>query len=169
MEQFKIKRLTIYAALLLSTLLIACNNPEQQKIPPLAKGSKAYFDLLASGDKTKINNVFFMPLHQKDIKHLVTHFNQAHEALKSGDLRIDMKAFHQQGRWGLITLNKTSKLGKKLHDSLWFFYYKKKWRVISPEIYYTKEVRAMMNLYPEFEELKKWLPTTKRTHSVVGS
>ena len=146
--------------LLLSALLIACNKPEEQNIPPLAKESKAYFDLVATGDKGKISEVFFMPLHQKDIKHLISHFKQTHEALKSGDLRLDVKAIHQQGRWGLITLNKTATLRKNQSESLWFFYYKNRWRVISPEIYHTKVVRAMMNLYPEHEQLKQWL--TKR-------
>jgi len=143
--------------IVLSVLLIACNKPENKNIPPLTEGSKAYFDLLKSDDKKKVSDVFFMPLHQKDIKHLVTHFNQNRDKLKSGAMKLEIKDLHQKGRWGLITLNKKTEQ-KEEPESLWFFYYQHKWRVISPEIYHTKELRAMMNLYPEHEMLKKWLP-----------
>jgi len=157
-KKFNPNFLLNYSALiLLSTAIIACNKPENQNIPSLADGSKAYFDLLESGDKKKLSDVFFMPLHQKDIKHLIMRFNQNHDNLISGVLKLDIEASHQKGRWGIITLNKTMEQQEAL-ESLWFFYYQQKWRVISPEIYHTKELHAMMNLYPEHEELKKWLP-----------
>lgn len=149
---------------LLNTLLIGCDKPLEDHIPSLEKESKAYLDVLETGDKAKISDVFFMPLREKDISRLVKTFEEEHKAVKSGDLNVSIAATHQQGRWGIVTLNKTSKSGSKAqHENVWFFYYQRKWRVISPEIYHTKEVRAMMNLYPEYEVLKKWLPNAKDT------
>ncbi len=156
-KQFNLKGRLVYSVLvILSMILIACDKTEEKYIPPLSEGSKAYFDVLKSGDKKDMSSVFFMPLHPKDIKHLITRFNRNHNKFVSGKLKLNIKNFHQKGRWGLITLNKTTEQ-KEEPGTLWFFYYQNKWRYISPEIYSTKELRAMMNLYPEYEELKKWI------------
>lgn len=167
MTRFKVVPLNKYwiallVAGLLSTLLVACDRPIEHDIPQLEKESKAYLELLETGDKTRISDVFFMPLRKKDISHLIKTFEKECKAVQSGDLKVSITATHQQGRWGIVTLNKISKISsKEQHEHLWFFYYKQKWRVISPEIYHTKEVRAMMNLYPEYEVLKRWLRNTK--------
>ncbi len=169
MTRFKVVPLNKYwIALLLtgllSTLLVACDKPKKYDIPQLEKESKAYLNLLETGDKTKISDIFFMPLRKLDISHLVKTFEEERKAIQSGDLKVSITATHQQGRWGIVTLNKISKLSsKEQYEHLWFFYYKQKWRVISPEIYHTKEVRAMMNLYPEYEVLKRWLPNAKES------
>ena len=159
MSFFKIRRLqTLGLLLLVSILMYGCNQSTEKNIPPLTDQGETYLNFLTSGDKESISDIFFMPLHEKDIKHLITTFNQEHKALVANNLSLTMKMAHQRGRWGLLIVNKAYPHGKAQLEAIWFFYYRKKWRVISPEIYRTKEVRAMMNVYPEYAELKKWLP-----------
>ena len=146
--------------LLLVALLIACDKVEEQGVPSLIEESKAYLDILKSGDKAKISDVFFMPLYQKDTMRLVKSFNKKHDKLVTGKLKLNIEAVHQQGRWGLVIFSTNEDINGT-QAPLWFFYYKRHWRVISPEIYHTKEVRAMINLYPEYKVLTKWLPERK--------
>lgn len=70
-------------------------------------------------------------------------------------LSIRSIAVKQKGRWAL-SIMEHHQSGETLINQLWLFYYDGRWQVISPVIFKTGPVRAMMDLYREQNDLRLW-------------
>ncbi|MDX2507478.1 MAG: hypothetical protein QNL62_23805 [Gammaproteobacteria bacterium] len=109
--------------------------------------------------------LYFMPLHWRHKEKIFKHFKQEHELVKQRKLRLKFIQVKQQGRWALSvlesTLINTKGTPQVQNNPLWFFYYDDRWQVISPVIFKTGPVRAMMDLYREQHELRAWYEQSK--------
>ncbi len=142
--------------LVLFTLLVlcACSKPEI-KIPDVKRTLNNYHLLLSSGNLKQFEAHYFIPLHWRNKEKLYKHFEQLHHLYSSGQLTIQIKKHRQSGRWAVVVLE-TRLRGKSAVEPLWLFFYDGHWQVIDRVIFHTSTVRAMMNTYPQQENLRQW-------------
>jgi hypothetical protein len=121
---------------------------------------------------------YFMPLRPKKIDAIKQELKALRERISKQQHFPQLAALRHDGRWAVAVLafeSETSQdQGQPLVAELsagktgqvnalpqampvWFFYYKGRWRVVAPPLYGSKEVRALMNLYPQNQALNRWL------------
>ena len=160
-----------YYFLMLSVLIISmnlssCSQPEVT--PPSVEPTLAkYLTVLQTGDLKALDQLYFMPLHWRHQQKIYKHFKQQHALVKQKKRGFKMLSFKQKGRWALFAIE-NNQSEKREVKRLWFFYYDDRWQVVSPVIFKTGPVRAMMNLYREQNDLHAWYatkyePTRKQT------
>ena len=148
------KRYLLLMALTGLITLSACGQPEV--IPPSVEPVLSnYLNVLHSGNLKQAERLYFMPLHWRSKEKIFKLFKKEHELIKQNKLSIRFISVKQNGRWALSMLEH-SQAGETLINQLWFFYYDGRWQVISPVIFKTGPVRAMMDLYREHNELRLW-------------
>ncbi len=134
--------------------LVSCGKPEVNP-PTVEPVLSNYFKILQNGDYKQAERVYFMPLHWRQKEKIFKYFNQEHELIKQKALSLKVISVKQKGRWALAVMER-SQSGETLINQLWFFYYDGRWQVISPVIFKTGPVRAMMDLYREQNVLWLW-------------
>ena len=102
-----------------------------------------------------MEQTYFMPLHWRHKEKMIKHFQQEHELIKQNKLTLRSLSVKQKGRWALSVIESNQE-GETLINQLWFFYYDGRWQVVSPVIFKTGPVRAMMDLYREQNDLRLW-------------
>ena len=155
--------------------LSACQAPSVQP-PPVNNAVQTYLHWLQQPPTTadalserQLANYFFLPLRPKTLQALKDELRQTRQRLRQTGQQPRVLATRQDGRWAVAVLswqppvdaNKKLLRSKKKSvpnkTGLWLFYYRDGWRVIAPPLYGSKEVRSLMNLYPQHQALNRWL------------
>lgn len=102
-----------------------------------------------------MEQTYFMPLHWRHKEKMIKHFQHEHELIKQNKLTLRSLSVKQKGRWALSVIESNQE-GETQINQLWFFYYDSRWQVVSPVIFKTGPVRAMMDLYREQNDLRLW-------------
>ncbi len=165
------------ALLVVLCLLSACQAPSVQP-PPVNHAVQAYLHWLQQTPTTadadalserQLANYYFLPLRPKTLQALKDELHQTRQRLRQTGLQPRVLATRQDGRWAVAVLgwqlpvDANKKLPRSEKNSLpnktglWLFYYRDGWRVIAPPLYGSKEVRSLMNLYPQHQALNRWL------------
>ncbi len=153
--------------LILIGLLSGCSKPEVH--PTDANPTvQQFFSDLKSGHETHLKTEIFEPLSWRRSAKLITQFRETHQAIAQGTLKLTPLKIKQKGRWAIAAV----KAEKWIKDEqgqekwtteiqpYWFFYYDGRWQYISPILAGTREVKAMMDLYREQDELRRWFMKT---------
>ena len=150
------KNIILFYSLLiiLSVTLSSCSQPEVSP-PSVEPLLVTYINILHKGDLKEAKNFYFMPLHWRHQQKMYKHFKQQHKLLLEKKLSLKFISVKQKGRWAVATLE-SNEAGVKNIKPVWFFYYDKRWQVISPVIFKTAPVRSMIDLYREQKELSIW-------------
>ena len=143
-----------YLLLLASICLSACSQP-QITPPSIEPVLKNYLSVLRSGEIEQMEQTYFMPLHWRHKEKMVKKFQHEHELIKLNKLTLRSLSVKQKGRWALSVIERNQEGETRIHQ-LWFFYYDGRWQVVSPVIFKTGPVRAMMDLYREQNDLRLW-------------
>jgi len=175
------RRITPFLFLL---LLAACQQPSGD-FPPAETDAREYIDWLnrpyslekipgnphpAGVSRADLNRYFFLPLRPGTLRALQEGVQRTRQQLREDKRPVRLQSLRQKGRWAVAILDfaPQASLPKGIRDKegadrqqvLWLFFYKNRWRVIAPPLYKSKEVLSMMNLYPEHQELNRWLLRT---------
>lgn len=149
-----------YAFIFLVSFNLASCNQADTTPPTVDKVLVDYIDVLKTGDLKRVERTYFMPLHWRQKEKIFKEFNRTSELVKQGKLTLKFIDVKQKGRWALSILEETvvnnNKENTAHNAQVWFFYYDGRWQVVSPYIFKTAPVRAMMDLYREQNELRLW-------------
>ena len=151
----------------LSITLASCSQPEVSP-PSVEPILKAYIDILHKGNLEEAKNFYFIPLHWRHQQKIYKHFSQQNKLLTEKKLSLKPLTLKQKGRWAVAAMENNEE-GVKTVKPLWFFYYDKRWQVVSPIIFKTGLVRSMIDLHREQKELRTWYyqnyPSSKKAQT----
>ena len=141
----------------------ACGRPEvtPPSVEPIVSD---YIGVLENGNVKRVEQLYFMPLHWRHKERLFKHFMDEHDLIKREKLVRRFLSFKQKGRWALAVVE-SDQDGETRIDQAWFFYYDGRWQVISPVVFKTPLVRAMMDLYREQNDLRVWYKNEQSKYS----